>query len=119
METWRAGAGWTAATWPAAPGAADTTSWTYVGTFENPSAKTYAPAAAEATRRTVRYRYHRNGSLMSREWQRTPRLVNPRLPGFSALHVASFASAALFTLIAFLSSSQSRHFLLRDDLNEG
>jgi RHS repeat-associated protein len=75
MEAWRNSTTGNSVTWPAQTTAADVTEWTYAGTFEKPMSKIYMPTAVGTgegvTRRTVSYKYERNGSLFSREWQRT------------------------------------------------
>ncbi len=70
LQTWRSGT-WTGATWPTV-GSPDTTSWTYAGETSLPAVKSYMAGTGEATfRNKVRYGYHPNGSLYTREWQRT------------------------------------------------
>lgn len=71
LETWRSGT-WT--TWPGTDpaGSADETIWGYGDWHSQPNTKIYEAGSGEAAhRKTVRYLYHPNGSLKSREWQRT------------------------------------------------
>ena len=64
MKTFRGGTGWNGVNWPASPGIADTTTWTYDEGTGLLTAKT------DAASRTVTYTYWGNGKLKSRTWAR-------------------------------------------------
>ena len=64
MSTFRAGSGWTAGTWPASPGTADTTTWAYETGTGLLLSKT------DATNIAVNYTYTNRGQLARRTWAR-------------------------------------------------
>jgi len=64
LKTYRAGTGWTSATWPADPGTADTTNWTYDIASGAITAKTYADGKGPS------YTYRVDGKLLTRTWAR-------------------------------------------------
>ena len=64
LKTYRAGTGWTSATWPADPGTADTTNWTYDVASGAITAKTYADGKGPS------YTYRVDGKLLTRTWAR-------------------------------------------------
>ncbi len=64
MSTYRSGTGWTASTWPASPGTADTTTWAYQAATGLLSSKT------DAAGKAVAYTYTQAGQLATRQWAR-------------------------------------------------
>jgi RHS repeat-associated protein len=64
MNTYRGGTGWNAATWPAAPGTADATTWAYDPATGTLTSKT------DAQNRVVAYTYTARGQLKTRQWAR-------------------------------------------------
>lgn len=67
LKTYRGGTGWTSATWPASPGTADTTEWTYYEATG--SAHQRIDSATETTTYTY---YDASGKLYTRERARGP-----------------------------------------------
>jgi RHS repeat-associated protein len=60
MRTYRGGSGWTGTTWPASPGTADTTEWTYHAATGQVASKIYP------TGNTVQFAYNANGQMTSK-----------------------------------------------------
>jgi RHS repeat-associated protein len=65
MKTYRGGTGWTASTWPASPGTADTTTWAYDNATGTLTSKT------DAASKTIAYTYNTRGQIKTRTWART------------------------------------------------
>jgi RHS repeat-associated protein len=66
MNTYRAGTGWSASTWPVSPGTADTTTWAYQESTGLLTSKT------DAAGKAVTYTYTQAGQLATRTWARGP-----------------------------------------------
>jgi RHS repeat-associated protein len=76
LKTYRAGTGWTAATWPTSPGTADITSWAYDEASGKITSKTFADS------NSVAYSYRTDSKLSTRTWARTSG-GNPLVTTFS------------------------------------
>jgi RHS repeat-associated protein len=64
MKTYRGGTGWTGSTWPASPGTADTTSWT----FDAPTG--LLSSTTDGNAKVTAYTYTQARQLASRTWAR-------------------------------------------------
>lgn len=64
MKTFRGGTGWTGATWPASPGAADTTTWNFH------EATGLLASKVDAASKSVDYTYTQVGQVYTRQWAR-------------------------------------------------
>lgn len=64
MKTYRGGSGWSGSSWPASPGTADTTTWT----FDGPSG--LLASKADAAGKSVTYTYNARGQTATRTWAR-------------------------------------------------
>ncbi len=99
LHTWRTGT-WNSSTWspPPPPASPDTIQWTYPNYLSLQLSKKYPDVGGtplqDIARRTVGYRYHPNGSLATRTWQRMPGSTSLTAAGAGVLTIYRYDTFA-------------------------